>query len=321
MADTVRQTHDVLILGQGAAAFSAALYAARYQVRTVMIGAEFGGETAIGGVIENYPGIPQIDGFDLMLKFKEQVDALGVPLIQENVSEMRRTDGAWQVLAGDQWYEGAAVVVAVGRRRRTLGLSDEKRLMGKGVSYCSTCDAPLYRGKRVVVVGGGDSAVKGALLIAKYATQVHLSYRGSRFTRPEPIAVQRLHEAPNIQILFNTVVAELKGEDHLEQVVLALQDDGLQHIEADGIFIEIGADPNSEFARAAGVKTNQQSEIIVDKGMRTNIPGIFAAGDVSDSSGELKQTITAAAQGAIAATSAYEYIIRQPRAIPASKPR
>lgn len=304
--------YDVLIAGQGAAAYSAALYAARYQISAAMLSAQFGGETAIGGLIENYPGAPQIDGYDLMLKMKEQVDALKVPLIAEDVAEIRRAGDCWEAKAGEKRYQGTAVILAVGRRRRTLGLAGERELMGKGVCYCSTCDAPLYRGRRVVVVGGGDSAVKGALLLAKYATQVYVVYRRERFSRPEPIAVQRLEGTPNIKSVFNARVVELKGKDALAGVALDQEVDGSRELAVDGIFIEIGADPNNALARAQGAALNDKGEIVVDRSMRTTVGGLFAAGDVTDASGDLKQTITAAAQGAIAATSAYEYVSAHP---------
>lgn len=309
---------DVMILGQGAAAYSAAIYAARYQIKTTIFGEEFGGETATGGVIENYPGAPQIDGLDLMLKFKEQVDALEVPVVPENVSELRRGVDGWEVLAGGEWHRGKTVIIAVGRQRRTIGLPNEKAMMGKGVSYCSTCDAPLYRNKKVVVVGGGDSALKGALLISKYATDVYLSYRGGQFFRPEPIAIQRVAEAPNIEVLYNSSVVELKGDPLLQEVVVAFQDGKKRSIDADGIFVEIGADPNSGFAKAIGAEVNDRGELVVDMHMRTTLPGVFAAGDVCNASGDLKQTITAAAQGAIAATSAYDFVTKMPRSAPAT---
>jgi thioredoxin reductase (NADPH) len=312
---------DVIIVGQGAAAYAAAIYAARYQIKTTMFGEEFGGETATGGVIENYPGAPAIDGLDLMLKFKEQVDALEVPIVPENVGQLRRGPDGWEVLAGETWHRGKTVIVACGRVRRTLGLANEKGLMGKGVSYCSTCDAPLYKNKNVVVVGGGDSALKGAYLIAKYAKQVYLSYRGDKFTRPEPIAIQRIGETANVEVVFNSVVKELKASDAgLTHVVFDLnRGQSNRTVVADGIFIEIGADPNSGFAKAAGATVNEHGELTVDKGMRTSLPGVFAAGDVANASGDLKQTITAAAQGAIAATSAYEYVTKMPRVAAAAK--
>ena len=306
--------YDVLILGQGAAAYGAALYAARYQMKLAMFGEEFGGETAKGSFIENYPGYLHIEGYDLMLKMKEQVDALKVPVISENVEELRREGDCFLARAGQEWYQGQAVVYAVGRERRKLGVPREEELLGKGISYCSTCDAPLYKGKRAGVVGGGNSALKGALLLAKYATQVYIIYRGAQFYRPEAIAIQRAREAPNLIVLFQTNVVELKERDGLTGVVLDREVNGSREMELDGLLIEIGAEPRTELVRPLGVQLNEGREVIVDKLMHTNVPGLFGAGDVTDASDDLKQTITAAAQGAIAATSAYKLVMAHPDA-------
>ena len=301
--------YDLLIIGQGAAAFAAALYAARYQVKPVVIGETFGGETATGGVIENYPGYPEIDGFDLMLKFREQADKYEVPVIDDKVVSVEVVDGHYTATTfGGDTYVGASVLLAVGRERRKLGLEHEEEWTGKGVSFCSTCDAPLHRGNVVAVVGGGDAAIKGAVLLTRYAQKVYVIYRGSRFTRPEPANLRALGEAGNAETLFETNVVALKGEDSLSGIVLDREHDGSTEIAVHGIFLEIGADPRSELAVQLGVDLNEKDEVVVDRRMGTNVPGVFAAGDLTDASGELKQTITAAAQGALAAATAYEYV-------------
>ena len=301
--------YDLLIIGQGAAAFAAALYAARYQIKPVVIGETFGGETATGGMIENYPGYPEIDGFDLMLKFREQADKYEVPVIDDKVVGLESADVHYTATTfGGDTYTGASVLLAVGRERRKLGLEHEEEWTGKGVSFCSTCDAPLYRGNVVAVVGGGDAAIKGAVLLTRYAQKIYVIYRGSRFTRPEPANLRALGEAGNAETLFNTNVVALKGEDGLSGIVLDREYEGSTEIAVHGIFLEIGADPRSELAVQLGVDLNELDEVVVDRRMRTNVPGVFAAGDLTDASGELKQTITAAAQGALAAATAYEYI-------------
>ena len=196
----------------------------------------------------------------------------------------------------------------MGRERRKLGLEHEEEWTGKGVSFCSTCDAPLHRGNVVAVVGGGDAAIKGAVLLTKYAQKVYVVYRGSRFTRPEPANLRALGEAGNAETLFETNVVALEGEDSLSSIVLDREHDGSTEIAVHGIFLEIGADPRSELAVQLGVDLNEKDEVVVDRRMGTNVPGVFAAGDLTDASGELKQTITAAAQGALAAATAYEYV-------------
>ena len=234
-----------------------------------------------------------------------------MPVIDEDVASIARISDCFE-LTTDQGndYQGASVILAVGRDRRKLGLEHEDEWTGKGVSFCSTCDAPLHRGNTVAVVGGGDAAVKGALLLGKYAEKVYMVYRGERFTRPEPTSLHQMESQPNIEPIFNANVIELKGEDGLGGVVLDKQHNGSNELALEGLFIEIGADPRVDLANQLGVELNGLGEIKVDKLGRTNVEGVFAAGDLTDASGELKQTITAASQGALAATAAYEYVSR-----------
>ena len=299
------ERYDVLIVGQGAAAFAAALYAARYQMKTIVIGEMFGGETATGGLIENYPGYPEIDGYDLMIKFRQQSEKYEVSVVDDKVESIVRTGHC---------FEATTVILAVGRERRKLGLQYEDEWTGKGVSFCSTCDAPLHRGNVVAVVGGGDAAVKGAVLLSKYAERVYIVYRGAAFTRPEAANLRLLEESLNVERLFNTNVVKLNGEEGLSSIVLDQEVNGSSEIIVNGLFIEIGADPRTSLALQLGIQLNDQDEIIVDKHMRTNVHGVFGAGDVTDASGELKQTLTAAAQGALAATAAYADVSEHPDA-------
>ena len=306
---TTQGAYDVLIAGQGAAGYAAALYSARYQIKPVVFGATFGGETATGGLIENYPGYPEIDGYELMMKFREQAEKYEVPIVDEDVVSIARGDDCYEVSTTEgNTYQGASVILAVGRERRKLGLEHEDEWTGRGISFCSTCDAPLHRGNVVGVVGGGDAAIKGAALLSKYARQVYIIYRRDRFTRPEAVNLKQLEENSNIEPLFNSSVIELKGEDGLSGVALDRQVNGSNELELDGLFIEIGADPRVELAEQLGVELNELNEIKVDKHGKTSVEGVFAAGDLTDASGKLKQTITASAQGALAATAAYEYV-------------
>ena len=304
--DTV---YDVLIAGQGAAGYAAALYAARYQIRPVVLGATFGGETATGGLIENYPGYTEIDGFELMMKFRKQVEKYEVPIVDEDVVSIRRTQDCFEIDTDQgNTYRGASVILAVGRERRKLGLEHEEEWTGRGVSYCSTCDAPLHKGNTVAVVGGGDASVKGAVLLSKYAEKVYVIYRGDRFTRPEPVSLRQMEARPNIEPILSANVVELNGDDGLTGIVLDREYNGSSELALDGLFIEIGADPRVELARQLGVELNEGNEIKVNRFGQTSVEGVSAAGDVTDASGDLKQTITAAAQGALVATAAYEYV-------------
>lgn len=306
--DRSKNTYDVVIIGQGAAAFGAALYSARYQMKTLVIGDEFGGETATGSIIENYPGISHIDGFDLMLSMKKQVEDLDVEIVTDEVKEVHNDGNCFISTAHEGRYQSAAVIFAVGRERRKLGLPNESGLLGKGVSYCSTCDAPLYRDQTVAVVGGGDAAAKGAVLLGKYASRVYLIYRKDQLTRPEPVNTDMVNKSENVVQIAGTNVIGLIGEEKLERIALDRPYEGSTELDVDGIFIEIGADPRNRLALPLGVMTNSQGEIMVSRMMETTVSGVFAAGDVTDATGELKQTITSTAQGVIAATSAYKYV-------------
>ncbi len=307
-----RRRVDLLIAGQGAGAFAAGLYSARYQMNTVIVGETFGGETAIGGMIENYPGAPDIDGFDLMLKMQEQVQKYDVPILNAKVEHVRRVDECFEAeLSDGTEIHAASVILAVGRERRKLGLPHEEEWTGKGVSYCSTCDAPLYRGKVAAIVGGGNAAVEGAILTAKYATDVYLIYRRERFTRPEPVLLRLLNESENVRVLFQTQVTELIGTDEkgLEAIGINRPYAGTEVLKVAGVFIEAGADPRLDIPTELGLNINPETnEVHVDRMMRTGVDGVYAAGDLTDGSGTLKQTITAAAQGAVAALSAYQYV-------------
>lgn len=307
---------DVLIAGQGAASFAAALYAARYQMDTVIAAEQFGGETAIGGMIENYPGTGDIDGFELMLKFKEQTDNLEVPTLNSNVKSVEKSGNAFNVeLEDGTKVKALSVILAVGRERRKLNLPHEDEWTGKGVSYCSTCDAHLYRNKNsAAVVGGGNAAVEGAILLAKYAKTVYLIYRGDELWRPEPILLKVLEKTDNVEVLLETEVTELIGTDlaGLTQIKLSKEFEGEDTLTIDGLFIEAGADPRLEIPKQLGLEINPETdEVHVDRSQKTNVPGIYAAGDLTDGT-DLKQTITAAAQGAIAALSAYSHVMEHP---------
>ena len=304
---------DVLIAGQGAAAFAAGLYSSRYQVDTLIASEQFGGETAIGGTIENYPGQPDIDGFDLMMKFKEQVDNLGTPTAYSNLKSVTRNGDVFRAVLDDGTeIDAISVILAVGRERRKLGLPKEQEWTGKGVSYCSTCDAPLYRNKpAAAVVGGGNAAVEGAILLAKYAATVYLIYRRDEFTRPEPILVKILEQTENVKVLYSTEVTELLGSDEtgLTGIRLSKPWDGQDELTIDGLFVEAGADPRLEIPNQLGLEINPETgEVHINRASNTSVKGIYAAGDLTDGT-NLKQTITAASQGAIAALSAYQHVL------------
>ncbi|MDO8598995.1 MAG: FAD-dependent oxidoreductase [bacterium] len=320
MADP-HKFHDVLIIGSGAAAYAAAIYARRYNLSVGIVEKLFGGYTASAGVIENYPGTPKIDGFELMEKMKAQaVGELGAEIIEGEATLVKNAYHCFQVQVGDQFLQSKTIILATGMEHRSLHLPREAEYQAKGVHYCATCDGPVYKGKRVAVVGGGDSAVKSAnQLVDMGASHVTLIVREDNVDRAEPINRDRLMErvaAGKATILYETEVAEYLGGPPLQGVRLKKtispplkegEREGVLDVHA--VFIEVGASPRNALAQELGVVLNPRGEIHVDPVMMTtNVDGVFACGDVTDASGSFKQIVTGAAQGAIAATSAYKDI-------------
>ncbi len=297
--------YDLIIIGSGAAGLGAALYAGRYRLKTLVIGKEFGGETAKAGTIENYPGAPTIDGYELMSVMKKQTTGLGVEFVNAEVTDITRQEHCFEITAQKKTYQAPTVILATGAERRRLGLPNEKELTGRGVHYCVTCDGPVYGGKTIAMVGGGDASIKGAILAAEYVNKLFLIVRGKEVSA-EPINMERLKAlGDKIEILFETKVEEIVGKDRLEKVVLSRPVGGSNELVIDGLFIEVGAVPSVELAKRLGVELDERGYIKVDSMMRTNIDGVFAGGDAVNHFGAFKQDITSAAMGAVAATSGY----------------
>ncbi|MDP3992719.1 MAG: FAD-dependent oxidoreductase [bacterium] len=302
---------DVAIIGSGMAGLSAALYAARYELSTVVIGAELGGATSTAWTIENYPGFKAIDGYDLMIKVKEQVEALGAKVIADKIEEITKSDGGFKLTgeSGEE-YRARAVIFTHGAARRKLNLPKEDDFsLGKGVHYCTTCDGPLYKGKTIAIVGSGDAAVKGALLAVQYTEKIYMIVRGGEL-HPEPINYERIkpYLGTKVEVLPNSQVKEILGDERLNGVKLASD----QELKLDGLFVEIGAVPEMALVESLGVKLDSHGYVAVNNMMETNIEGVFAAGDATNFFGHFKQDITAAAMGAVAATSAFNFLQKTP---------
>lgn len=298
-------SYDIIIIGSGAAGLSAALYAGRYRSKVLVIAKEFGGETASAGSIENYPGVLAIDGYDLMNLMKKQTALLGVELISAEVTAIAKQEHCFEVTTQDAAYQANGIIFATGAERRRLGLPNEKELTGKGVHYCVTCDGPVYSGKTIAMVGGGDASVKGAVLAAEYVNKLFLIVRGKEVVA-EPINLDRMKKlGSKIELLLKTEVKEIIDKEKLEKVRLSRSFNGSEELVIDGLFVEVGAVPNVALAKVLGVELDERGYIKVDNMMQTNIDGVFAAGDAVNHFGSFKQDITAAAMGAVAATSAY----------------
>jgi len=290
--------YDLIIIGAGPAGLTASLYAARYKVKVLVLGQVAGGTAITAFEVHNYPAIEKIKGVELMKNMVNQVKKLDVEIKNEEVREISKREG-FEIKTNKEVYSAKKIIIATGEEKRKLGIEREKELCGKGISYCATCDATFYKDKVVAVYGGGNSALSSALLLSKYAKEVYIIYRRDKFFRADAKWVEEVEENKKITCLFNSRITKLIGESKLEEIELNNKD----RLKIDGLFIEIGGIPNLSLSEDLGIKT-ERGEIIVDKFQKTNVKGVFAAGDVTNN--PLKQIITACGEGAVAAYSAHE---------------
>jgi len=296
--------YDVIIIGAGAAGMTAALYAARRALKTLVISKDIGGQATMTSHIENYPGIDLINGMELMLKFKNQAEKFGAEFVFGEVRKIKKEKDIFTVWANGGNYKAQVLILAFGLTPRDLGVPGEEKFRGKGISYCATCDAPLYKNKIVAVVGGGNSALDAAFLLSKMAVKVYLIHRREEF-RGEEILIKRVKENSNIELILNSEVREVKGDKKIESILIEDNQGKKREIKIDGVFVEIGHEVKADFIRGL-VNLNEKNEIIVDCNCQTSEPGIFAAGDVTNM--EYKQIVISAGEGAKAALSAYRYL-------------
>jgi thioredoxin reductase (NADPH) len=297
----LEKIYDIIVLGGGPTAIGCAIYAARFAMDVLVIGKIFGGLIATTHLVENYPGITSTSGQGLMAMFKEHMDSLQIPFISDEIRNVEKANDHFILHSFFQKFKAKSVVLATGSERKKLGIPGEEKFTGRGVSYCATCDGPFYKDKTVCVIGGSDSAAKEALFLSQNVKKVYIIYRGEEI-RAEPINKKRVEENQKIEVIYKTNITEIKGDNTVKSVIF----DNGKEFEIDGVFIEVGSVPNSNLATNLGVKINYKNEIIINRKSETNIPGIFAAGDVADA--PFKQAITGVAEGVIAAYSAFDYI-------------
>lgn len=299
MENAINNKYEVIIVGGGPAGLSAAIYAARYKLNVLILSENMGGTAAMAHIICNYPSYSEVKGFELMQKFTEHVTSLGVKINYEKVEKISKKEKDFIVKTRSQNYKCKKIIFAGGTERIRLNIPGEGKLLGKGVSYCATCDSTFFKDKIVGVVGGGDAALTAALLLARYAKKAYIIYRKDKFFRGDPTWIDAVLKDKDIETLFNEEIAEIIGNNKVEKVKLKSG----KELKLEGIFIEIGSLPKTEIAKDIGVETDKKGYIIADKQQRTNLQGFYAAGDVTNC--EMKQIIIASAQGATAAFSAY----------------
>ncbi len=297
-----QETYDVVIIGGGPAGLTAGIYAARRELKTLILTRDIGGQITKTNIIENYPGFELISGLDLAKKMFDQAKKCGAEIRFHEAKKITKTKIGFSVDDGKNKIQTRSVILAFGKKPRELGVPGEKRLEGSGVSYCATCDAPFFKNKVLTVVGGGNSALCTAIIAAGVAKKVYLIYRGSEL-RGEQAMQEKLRKMNHVEIMYNEEVSEIVGEEKVESVKLKSG----RILETDGVIIEIGFDIDRTLA-AGLVNMDDKHQIIISANQETSVPGVFAAGDLTQT--PAKQIVIATGEGAKAALSCYDYLQR-----------
>ncbi len=297
--------YDLIIIGAGPAGLTAGIYAARYNLKTLVIGEILGGYATEAYKVCNFPTYKEITGMEFARKMGEQVRSLGVEVKQEAAISVKKKNSGFLVKSDSGEHTAKKIILACGTKKRKLGIKGEEKYEGRGISYCATCDGPVFKGKIVGVVGGGNSALTSALLLSEYAKKVYIIYRREKFFRPDPAWVDLIEKNKKIDVIFSSNVTDLQGDKFLKKIKL----NSGKELKIEGLFVEIGSVPCTELSRMLKVKHDESGYIIADKKQKTNIPGILAAGDITNP--PLKQIVTAAAQGATASQTVFEELHKE----------
>ncbi|MDJ0270923.1 MAG: thioredoxin-disulfide reductase [Aigarchaeota archaeon] len=300
--------YDVIIIGSGPAGYTAAIYTCRANLKTLIIaGIESGGQLMLTREVENYPGFPEgVLGPDLMERMRQQAENMGAEIIYEDATAVDFKGYPLKVFVEDREYVAKAVIIATGASPKWLGLESEKRLLGRGVSSCATCDGPLFKGaNNVVVVGGGDAAMEYALYLANLVNKVTVVHRRDKL-RASKVMQERAFSNPKIEFIWNSVVSDILGENRVEGVKVENVQSGEENvIKCEAVFIAIGHKPNTDIFRGQ-IELDEIGYVKLHNGMETSVRGVFAAGDVHDY--KYRQAITAAGYGCMAAMEAIRFI-------------
>jgi len=302
--------YDIIVIGSGPAGLTAAIYTSRDDLKTLVIaGSSWGGQLMLAARIENFPGFSGgVMGPDLIESMREQAEKFGAEIVFEDAVSVNFKTRPFRVKTENETYESRSVIIATGASPRWLGLESEKRLRGKGVSVCATCDAPLFRDRKVIVVGGGDAALQEALELTKFAKEVKIVHRRDRL-RASKILQRRAFNNPKIKFVWKAVVQEIIGSKKVEGVRLKRRDTGEEFtLECDAVFVAIGSKPNTEIFKDQ-IELDEYGYIVTHDETKTSVEGVFAAGDVQDR--RYRQAIVAAASGCKAALDAVKYLEKE----------
>jgi thioredoxin reductase (NADPH) len=301
--------YDVIIIGSGPAGLTAAIYSTRADLKTLVIsGVKWGGQLMLTTLVENFPGFPEgIQGPDLMTNMRKQAEKFGTEFVDDDFTAADFSVQPFKISVGDKTYEGKSVIIATGADTKWLGVPGEKEKIGHGVSSCAPCDAAFFRNKKVIVVGGGDSAMEEALVLSKFATNVIIVHRRDSFKASE-IMQKRVKENPKIKIMFNSEITEVLGDLRVEKVKIKNnQTNAINEMPIGGIFVAIGHMPNSTMF--TGIDLDEQGFVKIHDHNLTNVDGVFVAGDIHDN--HYKQAITAAGFGCAAALEVQKWLSEQ----------
>ncbi|MFK7779555.1 MAG: thioredoxin-disulfide reductase [Candidatus Gracilibacteria bacterium] len=295
--------YDVIIIGAGSAGYPAGMYASRYKLKNIIIGGQPGGALATSHKVENYPGTLSAPGKEIMDNFKEHAETSGSEILTELVSEITKHDNHFHIkTTGGKEFKAKYVIIATGNNYRHLGVTGEKEFLGKGVSYCATCDGMFFKGRDVIMAGGGNTAVTEALYLSDICNKVYLVHRRDTF-RAENSWIEKMKSKDNIELVLNEEIKEITG-DVLGMTGVKLKSG--KELKADGIFVAIGTIPNTQVVDNFDLKKDDEGCLIVDERQETSVKGLFAAGDVTTNSNKFRQTIMSAAEGCLAANSVHE---------------
>lgn len=302
--------YDTIIIGAGIAGLTASIYSSRYKVNHIVLDKTPGGQGITAPKVENYPGFLSVDGVELLQKIIEQAKSLGAEIKPEEAKAMAKLeDNIFEVKTEAASYQAKTLILAMGASHKKLGVNGEDEFLGKGVAYCVACDAPFFKDKKVAIVGGGNSAINGAIHLAKFARKVYIIHRRGEY-RADPSLIEKMRAEKNVMEILNNEVTEIKGAASVESISLQNEYNGQKLLNIQGIFIEIGQVPASALVSGLGVELDKNGFIKADINMATNVPGVYAAGDISVVDREiiLRQFITSAADGARAAAGVYQFI-------------
>ncbi len=300
--------YNLAIIGIGAAGSAASIYASRYGINHIIIGNILAGQIPEAHKIDNYPGVEDITGIELAKKMAAHAQKYGAVPISETVKDIFKAEQGFEIeLQSGNKLLARAVLLATGTRRKKLEIPGEAEFLGKGISYCATCDGFFYKNKVVAVIGGGDSAASASLYLSNIASKVYLIYRGENL-RAEPYWQESIKKSGNIEVIYKTNVIEFKGNEIVKNLVLDNAHKNNSELKIDGVFVEIGSNPNIGYAKNLRIAIDSSGHIEVQPDGSTSIEGVWAAGDITTGSDKFRQIITAAAEGAIAARSIFNYL-------------